>query len=413
MESTVGTYHHPGSAEPPPGGGSAKQSFIAALLGGAVVAAVFAVLVVTGVVGGETRTVIQQGVAGAKVKDGPVQTVNTIYRKAAPGVVSVKTHVRTGGGGDLFTPQQEGVASGTGVVVDKRGFIVTNAHVVENNEGQPVVQFNDEKSVSARIVGRDPSIDIAVLKVDPKGLDLKPLPLGDSSKLEVGDTVVAIGSPFGLDQTVTTGIVSALQRQIQAPNNFQISNVIQTDAAINPGNSGGPLLDANGEVVGINSQIATSGGSQGNVGIGFAVPIDKVKEVLPQLEKSGKVDYAYLGVSTQSLSPAYASRFNLGGFKQGALVACVVNGGPAAKAGMRAGTDTAVLNGEEFPLGGDLIIKIDGKSVKNSEDVAAIVLTKKPGDSVSVTVVRDGKQRTLTAKLGTRPNDAAQNNCER
>jgi S1-C subfamily serine protease len=290
--------------------------------------------------------------------------------------------------------------------------VVTNAHVVDNNQADPTVQFDNKKSVPAKIIGRDPSNDVAVLKVDPKGLKLRPLPLGDSSKIEVGSPVVAIGSPFGLDQTVTAGIISALQRQIMAPNNFTISNVIQTDAAINPGNSGGPLLDAAGNVIGINSQIATSGTSDGNVGIGFAVPINTVKQVLPQLEKSGKVDYAYLGVSTSTLTPELAGRLNFGNYKEGAQVACVVKGGPADKAGMQSGADSAVINGVHTSLGGDLIVKIDGKGIKTADDVAAKVLTKKSGDSIEITVVRDGKLKNLTAKLGARPSDT-NNNCSR
>ncbi len=413
METITSTYHN-GPAVPPEGGGSGKHSFFSAVIGGAIVAAIFAALMIFGVIGGETRTVVQQGVSGTTtISEDDLLTVNEIYKKTSAGVVSIKARVRAGGSNDLFGVQQEGLASGTGVVVDKKGFIVTNAHVVENNTAGPTVQFNDEKSVTAKVVGRDPSNDIAVLKVDPKGLKLKPVPLGESSKLEVGSPVVAIGSPFGLDQTVTTGIVSGLQREITAPNNFTISKVIQTDAAINPGNSGGPLLDAAGRVIGINSQIATSGSSEGNVGIGFAVPIDTVKAILPELEKSGKIDYAYLGISTLGLTPAIAGKLNVSGRRAGALVQCVVNGGPAEKAGMRAGTDSAVIDGQEVKIGGDLIVKIDGKEVKSSEDVAAIVVTKKSGQVAIITVIRDGKTKDIKTKLSSRPTEAVQNNCSR
>ncbi|MBI4897232.1 MAG: trypsin-like peptidase domain-containing protein [Actinobacteria bacterium] len=413
MESITSTYHN-GPALPPDGGGSGKHSFLSAVVGGAVVAAVFAVLTILGVIGGETRTVVQQGVSGTTtVSDDELLTVNEIYRKTSPGVVSIKTRVNAGGSDNIFGVQQEGLASGTGVVIDKKGFIVTNAHVVENNTASPTVQFNDEKSVTAKVVGRDPSNDIAVLKIDPKGLKLEPVPLGKSSKLEVGSPVVAIGSPFGLDQTVTTGIVSGLQREITAPNQFTIGNVIQTDAAINPGNSGGPLLDAAGRMIGMNSQIATSGNSEGNVGIGFAVPIDTIRKILPELEKSGKIDYAYLGISTLGLTPEIAGKLNVGGSKSGALVQCVVNGGPAEKAGFRAGSDSAVINGQETKIGGDLIVKIDGKEVKSSEDVAALIVTKKPGQETIVTVIRDGKSKDLKTKLSSRPTKAVQNNCSR
>lgn len=390
--------------EPKNSGGA--RSIVSGIVGGLVVAAVFTVLILAGVLGEDTRTVVQQGVV---TKSGGTNTVSDIYKASADGVVSIRVRVSSGGQ-DVFGQTQEGLASGTGVVIDKKGYIVTNAHVVENNQGDPTVRFNDEKSVTAKIVGRDASNDIAVLKVDPDKVDLKPLEWADSAKAEVGSQVVAIGSPFGLDQTVTTGIVSALQRQITAPNNFTISNVIQTDAAINPGNSGGPLIDGDGKVLGINSQIATGGGSGGSVGIGFAVPSNTVKKIIPQLEEDGKVDYAYLGVSTSSLTPELAQRLNFGDRDSGAIVACVVNPGPAQKAGLQAGGDSAVINGQETTIGGDLIIAIDGKEVKSSDDVAAKVLEKKPGDTVKITVVRDGKTRTVTAKLGSRPADT-NNNC--
>jgi len=297
-------------------------SLISAIIGGAIVAVIFGVLIATGVVGGKEKTVIQSGVSTAAAGNGKFRSVNSIYKQSSPGVVSIKTKVSTGGT-DTFGTTQEGEASGTGVVISDEGYIVTNAHVVENNQGNPTVEFADNKTIDAKIVGRDTSSDIAILKVDPDDHDLAPLELGDSAALEVGSPVVAIGNPFGLNQTVTTGIVSALQRSITAPSNFTINNVIQTDAAINPGNSGGPLLDGNGEVIGINSQIATSGTSEGNVGIGFAVPINTVKKIIPQLEKNGKVDYAYLGVTTTTLTPDLASKINFGGNKDGALVQCI------------------------------------------------------------------------------------------
>ncbi|MFY9264522.1 MAG: trypsin-like peptidase domain-containing protein [Solirubrobacterales bacterium] len=402
-------------AGPPAGparhGSATKSSLIGAVIGGAIVAVAFAILLVTGIVGSEERVIVQQGVSNASAGgDGSVQTVNAIYKRSAPGVVSIRTRVSTGGGGEFFGQSPEGTASGTGVVVDKKGFIITNAHVVDNNQSDPTVQFSNEKTVKAKIVGRDPSNDIAVLKVDSDEVDLTPLPLGDSAKLEVGSPVVAIGSPFGLDQTVTTGIVSALQRQITAPNSFTISNVIQTDAAINPGNSGGPLLDAEGRVIGINSQIATSGSGEGSVGIGFAVPIDTVKRILPDLEKDGKVEYAYLGVTTTTLTPELTARLNFGDTDKGALVACVVKGGPADKAGLRAGSDMATIDGEETVIGGDLIVAVDGKDVDDSEDVASSVTAKKSGDSVKIKVVREGKERELEAKLGVRPT-RSENNC--
>ncbi|MGH2905622.1 MAG: S1C family serine protease [Solirubrobacterales bacterium] len=390
-------------------GNSPALSLISAVIGGAIVAVVFAILIATGVVGGKETTVVQQGVATATSGKGNLKTVNSIYKQSAPGVVSIKTKV-SASGNDLFGTKTEGTASGTGVVISKDGYIVTNAHVVANNEGDPTVEFSDNKTVDAKIVGRDASNDIAVLKVDSKDHDLSPLQLGDSADVEVGSPVVAIGNPFGLNQTVTSGIVSALQRSITAPNNFTISNVIQTDAAINPGNSGGPLLDATGKVIGINSQIATSGNSEGNVGIGFAVPIDTVKKIIPQLEKSGKVDYAYLGVTTTTLTPDISGKINFGGEKDGALVQCVVKSGPAAKAGMSAGSDTATIDGQQLNIDGDLIVKIDGKAINSSEDVQNAVLAKQVGDEVEITVIRGGKQKELSAKLGSRPSNT-NNNC--
>jgi S1-C subfamily serine protease len=384
-------------------------SLISAIIGGAIVAVVFGILIATGVIGGTEKTVIQSGVSTATAGDGKFRTVNSIYKDSAEGVVSVKTKVRTGGT-DAFGTTQEGEASGTGVVISKDGYIVTNAHVVENNQGDSTVEFKDNKTVTAKIVGRDASNDIAVLKVDPDDHDLAPLPLGSSAGLEVGSPVVAIGNPFGLNQTVTTGIVSALQRSITAPNNFTINNVIQTDAAINPGNSGGPLLDGDGKVIGINSQIATSGSSEGNVGIGFAVPIDTVKKIIPQLEKNGKVEYAYLGVTTTTLTPDLASKINFGGNKDGALVQCVVKEGPAAKAGLTAGSDSATIDGQQVTIDGDLIIEIDGQEVNSSEDVQKAVLAKKTDDEVKIKVVRDGKNKELSAKLGSRP-ATTNNNC--
>jgi S1-C subfamily serine protease len=385
-------------------------SLISAIIGGAIVAVIFGVLIATGVIGGSTKTVVEQGVATTTTagNDG-FKTVNAIYKQSAPGVVSIKTNV-SAGTSSAFGTTQSGTASGTGVVVSKQGYIVTNAHVVENNQGNPTVQFNDNKTVTAKIVGRDASNDVAVLKVDPGSHSLSPLPLGNSAAAAVGSPVVAIGNPFGLNQTVTTGIVSALQRSITAPNNFTISNVIQTDAAINPGNSGGPLLDATGKVIGINSQIATSGTSEGNVGIGFAIPINTVKGIIPQLEKSGKVDYAYLGVTTTSLTPDIAAKINFDGYKDGALVQCIVKSGPAAQAGMSSGKDTATINGQPLTIDGDLIVAIDGKPITSSEDVQTAVLAKRAGDEVKITVVRSGKKKDLTAKLGSRP-ATTNNNC--
>lgn len=397
--------------EPPRNSGGAGISMVSAVIGGAVVAAIMTLLIVFGVIGGKETTIVESGgIAAQTVEGGDLKTVGTIYKQTSPGVVSIKANVASGGS-DLFGQEQEGTASGTGFVISNEGYIVTNAHVVDGAKGDVTVTFNDEKSIKAKVVGADDSNDVAVLKVDPDDHKLTPIELGDSSKVAVGDQVVAIGNPFGLSQTVTTGIVSALDRTITAPNNFSISDVIQTDAAINPGNSGGPLLDGQGRVIGINSQIATSGSSEGNVGIGFAVPINKVKEIVPQLEKNGKVEYAYLGVTTGTLSAAAAEKLDFGGRKTGAVVACVVDRGPAAKAGLKSGgSDAVTIDGQEFPLDADLIVKIDDTDVKTSEDVASAVLSKKPGDKVKITYIRGGDEKTTDAELAARP-ESSTNNC--
>jgi len=235
------------------------------------------------------------------------------------------------------------------------------------------------------------------VKTDPA--KLHPLPLGDSSKVRVGDPAIAIGNPFGFDRTVTSGIISALQRQIDAPNNFTINNVIQTDAAINPGNSGGPLIDAAGKVIGINSQIATGGNGNGNVGIGFAIPINTVKAAIPQLERNGRVEHAYLGVSTAQLSAQDARDLNLP-TASGALVQQVTPGGPAAKAGLHAG-NTQTSSG--LVIGGDLIVKVGDKPIAKPDDLAAAVSSYKPGDKVQIEFYRGTKLKNATVTLGNRP----------
>jgi S1-C subfamily serine protease len=287
-----------------------------------------------------------------------------IYAVASPAVVSVRT----------------GTGSGTGFLIDKGGRIVTNSHVVGGNSHVLVRFGNDQTSLDARVVGSDPSSDLAVVDIGSKSVPkgVKPLQFADSRAVQVGDAAIAIGNPFGLDRTATEGIVSGLGRHIDAPNGFQIDAVIQTDAPINPGNSGGPLLDATGRVIGVNSQIATAGSSGGNVGIGFAVPSNTVRQVVPQLEAGRAVKRSYLGVST-SPDPTRPT---------GALVQSVVPGGPADKAGITVG---------------DLIKTIDGKAIKEPNDLSAAISPKKPGDKVTIEVERGGLTQSLDATLGTRP----------
>src|ERR671916_399343 len=333
---------------------TAASNLIAGALGGLVVLVVGAILIETDVIdtGDTTQRVVRQtpisqpAADPASAREG--KTVQDIYREEGRGVVFIQAEGVNGGETPFGQPQQ-GTATGSGFVVDEDGTIVTNAHVVE---GASSVQVGFEEGgdlVDAEVKGVDDDTDLAVLKIDPQGQELTVLPLGDSADAEVGDPVVAIGNPFGLQRTVTTGIVSALQRQVDAPTGFPIDDVIQTDASINPGNSGGPLLDAQGRVIGINSQIAT-GGSRGSVGIGFAVPVNTAKTVVPQLKKSGKIDRAYLGITSARITKDLAAKLKLPTDK-GALVQEVVPDGPADKAGIRGGVSASPT---EIAAGGDL-----------------------------------------------------------
>jgi putative serine protease PepD len=383
-------------------------SLLSALVGGVVVAVLFSAFDL----GGKTTntTVVRQaplvrGADSSGAEEGEGLTANQIYRRDAPGVVNIRAEIvrQVDSPFDPFG-QQQGESTGSGFVVDKSGTILTNAHVIEG-ASKVTVQFEDRKLVDARVMGKDTSTDLAVLRVNPDGLDLEPLELGRSKSVQVGDPTIAIGNPFGLDRTLTTGVVSALQRRITAPSGFEIKDVIQTDAAINPGNSGGPLLDAAGRVIGINSQIATGGGGgQGNIGIGFAIPIDTAKQVIPQLKSQGRVDRAYLGITGATID-ATLKPFNLASDK-GVLVQDVTAGGPAAKAGIRGGRTQITVSGNTQPvaLGGDIIVSMEGRPVMTMDDVAEAVAAKKPGDSISLQIIRDGKQQTVTVTLGTRPN---------
>jgi S1-C subfamily serine protease len=269
------------------------------------------------------------------------------------------------------------------------------------------VSFEKGKSVEAKVVGKDPSNDLAVLRISTDGLTLHPLTLGDSSTVEVGDPVLAIGNPFDLERTLTTGVISALQRQITAPNGFTIDNVLQTDAPINPGNSGGPLLNIAGEVIGLNSQIETGGSGDGSVGIGFAVPINTAKSEISALEKGGTIRGAYLGLTSLTIDGSL-SALNLP-VQQGALVQSVQKGTAAEKAGIRGGNISGSVEGGQVAVGGDIIVSIDGQAVASSEDLANDISTKKPGDTVSIGLLRaNGKggyeHKTVSVKLGERPN---------
>jgi S1-C subfamily serine protease len=256
--------------------------------------------------------------------------------------------------------------------------------------------------MKAKIVGADPSTDIAVLQVDARSRALTPIPLGNSDRVRVGDSVVAIGNPLGYDRSVTAGIVSALQRAISAPNSYPIDHVIQTDAPINHGNSGGPLIDARGQVIGVNAQIATGGSSDGNIGIGFAIPINTVRQVAAQLIRNGKVQHAFLGIEGKPVTPEIARLFHLPS-THGVLVARVCSNTGAAAAGLKAGRNNVVVSGESWPIGGDLIVKVDGRTIRSTDELRSIIEEKKPGDSVKLEVYRDMTKKSMTIKLGGQP----------
>jgi len=379
---------------------AAPIALSAAAIGGAGGAAVVAI---SDTGPSRTTTVVQQAplaaTSSASSRSSSAMTPREIYKRDAPGVVFVRSVVvqRTQSPFDMFPTEQRGESTGSGFVIDKSGDILTNAHVIDGAV-KVSVQFSDSKSATATIVGKDPSSDLALLKVDPDGLDLAPLTLGSAKDIQVGDPTIAIGNPFGLDRTLTTGVVSALQRRIQAPNGFAIRDVIQTDAAINPGNSGGPLLDAAGRVIGINSQIATGGGGNGNVGIGFAVPIDTAKDSLAALKAGHAVDRAQLGVTTATIDQSLAD-LNLP-VKAGVLVQSVQKDSPADSAGLRGGNISAQVNGSDVQIGGDIITEVDGKAIATADDLATVIQGHKPGDKVRITYLRQGKEGTAEVTLG-------------
>jgi len=350
---------------------SRRSTFLAGLLGALVIALPMIGLAIGGAFSSDaTTTTVAGPTPDGDTTTGPAPAparsatdVSALYERVGPGVASIEVGNGQGGRG-----------TGSGFLLDDEGYILTNDHVVE--DAQTVrVRFGDGDPITAKVTGTDPSTDLAVLKIDPAGQKLTPLSLGSSKSLKVGEPVVAIGSPFGLDGTLTTGVISALGRSIKAPNKFDIDNVVQTDAAINPGNSGGPLLDANGQVIGINAQIATS--TRSNSGVGFAIPIDAAKAVLDQLKSGEQIKRAFLGVTTQNATSG-----------SGAIVRALVKGGPADDAGLRVG---------------DRIVSVGGEDVKAADDVSAAVLRTKPGDDIKLGIRRGGAERTLDVTLGTRP----------
>jgi S1-C subfamily serine protease len=334
-------------------------------------------------------------------------TPGEIYARTSPAVVHIESTLRVVSPSVFGFPQeQEGTASGSGFVIDRDGNIVTNAHVIDGAE-EITVSFGDDKEYEATVVGSDLSSDIAVIKVDPKeaklGEKFEPLTFADSNDVTVGDAVAAIGNPYNLDRTLTTGVVSALQRELRAPNGFAIDDVIQTDAAVNRGNSGGPLLNVNGAVIGVNSQIQSESG--GNEGIAFAVPSNTVRSIVEDLIGDGKVDHAWLGLSGTDVDDELAELFSLP-TDEGVLVAEVVDGSPADKAGIESGDQHVTVNGADYTLGGSIIVEIEGESVTSMREVVDAVNAHKPGESIEVTYYQGDEKVTKDVKLGSRPNEA-------
>ena len=383
----------------------------AALLGGVVAlggAAVLGVVVVddspTTVFPSDTTAVRSDQPTTFRRAPGPL-TIREIYRRAAPGVVQITSTTLSQGAVDPMVgfplPPQEQKAQGSGFVIDESGYVVTNYHVVADATDIDV-SFSNKESMKGRVIGTDQATDVALLKVDADARALTPVELGNSEDVQVGDSVVAIGNPFGLERSITAGIVSALQRTIESPADSPIDRVIQTDAPINRGNSGGPLLNAAGQVIGVNTQIATGSSSQeGNVGIGFAVPINTVRDVVDQLERRGRVDHAELGVGVQDLNKETAELFNLP-VSSGLLVTSVKDGSGAAKAGLKAGDTQVVVAGESWVLGGDILVKAGGAKLATGADLRRVEAAAKPGQHMKIELYRGDQKKTVTVALSRR-----------
>ncbi|MCL4499758.1 MAG: trypsin-like peptidase domain-containing protein [Chloroflexi bacterium] len=338
------------------------------------------------------------------VKDGKTLAPQTIYDQFGPAVVHVTADI-TQQSRDFFgnPTQSNGRSDGSGFVVDGAGYIVTNAHVVDASNNI-TVSLSDKKQLKAKIVGVDRSSDLALLKIDPAGESLTVIELGDSSKVRVGDTVYAIGNPFSLDGSMSNGIVSAVGRQIQAPNGFTIRNVIQTDAAVNPGNSGGPLIDAYGQVIGVNAQIE----SQANqfAGIAFAIPSDTVKAIVQGLKSGGKVSHAWLGIQGSDVTPDLKQNMKLS-TDSGVVISNVLPGGPAEKAGLQAAKHSG-SSGQGDVAVGDIIVEVDGTKIAGMEDLLSLVEKHKVNDKINVVVLRGGRRQTISITLGERPQELVQ-----
>jgi S1-C subfamily serine protease len=384
---------------------------VAAVAGGGVALAGASVVGV----GKETTTVREvvpdfasspSNVAEARTDSG--LTLRDIYKKNAPGVVQVTSTMKVQLPRNTFYGNPFGLPGtqvqrslGSGFVIDKAGYIVTNYHVVGSAQSVQV-SFSNSDSMKAQIVGKDPSTDIALLKVAASSRALKPLQLGNSDAVEVGDQVAAIGNPFGYDRSISAGIVSALQRSLTAPNGSPIDRVIQTDAPLNHGNSGGPLLNAQGEVIGVSSAVATGDTGTESAGIGFAIPTNTVIDVVAQLKAHGRVDHPLLGVLGRPINEGIAKRFQLPA-DRGLLVEGVVPGSGAEKVGLRGGSTQIVVEGESYQLGGDLIVKVGGVDIASTERLREVVAQHRPGDTLKVEYFRGSERRSVDVRLGRQP----------
>jgi S1-C subfamily serine protease len=373
---------------------------------------------------GGTTTVTSETASGKPVPNGSAFNAQAVYDRAAPGVVTVLSVFNGGGanleeelqpeGGQLPPDETPQAGQGSGFVISDDGEIVTNAHVITdgqtgggqiNQASEVFVQFPDRNSVEAEIIGYDPFADVALIKVDPEGIDLQPVELADIEDVQVGEQVAAIGSPFGERQSLSVGFVSALDRSIPSLTSFQIDGAIQTDASINPGNSGGPLLDSQGRVIGINQQIDTTSG--GNQGVGFAVPVDLVERSVGQLREDGEVEYAYIGVGTKPLFPQLAEELEVDA-ESGAIVEDVTEGSPADEAGLEPGDQEIDFQAIPYTVGGDIIVSVDGDEIATEADLPRIVARLDPGQEVTLGIIRDGEEMDLEVTLGTRPRNVPQ-----
>lgn len=323
----------------------------------------------------------------------------SIYHRIGPGVVNITSVVIQR---DFFFNPIPREGAGSGSIIDTEGHILTNHHVIRDSSKLEVT-LSDGSKWKAKLVGADPGNDLAVIKIDAPRERLTVIPAGDSSTLKVGQKVLAIGNPFGLGQTLTTGIISSLGRSIRSESGMLIEDVIQTDAAINPGNSGGPLLDSEGRIIGINSAIISPTGA--SVGIGFAIPVNTANRILPELIQKGYVSYPWIGASVFPLMPEFAKSLGLKA-ERGAMVMEVVRGGPADKAGLKGGDRQVQVGNVMLPVGGDVITAFDGQTVASSDELIRYIRARRPGDRVALKVLRNGKFVTIKITLGERPRES-------